>query len=304
LSHSDAGRRRSESRTSGPGKRAARSSSTCSNVFHCTRRTVPLRSRRSGFASAARAPKSEAAACHPREHGRSRRASSSIRCTSCSEISSRSHLTIRASIDAPSSYCQNCEVKAGASWKEFKRKPWQRFRPCPPVLPGRLKRKLWCLFTLIAGKVPSPALSVVSATGFGADGLTPSETAALLCEIRMILGTSSWSLWRPPAERSSTSNGYTKRSTRGQPPPSLTAPTPVRNGSRGPGVLSAWKRRRGAGALSYRRACFSSTECAPCSAEFSPGSARVASLGPVPAQIRRRRKPGAWRGLLVITGAA
>ena len=72
---------------------------------------------------------------------------------------------------------------AGASWEEIKRELGQQF--------DTVRR--WCLdgadtkalvpVRVVATKLPSRTLSVVSPTGYRIDGLTPGEAAALLREI-------------------------------------------------------------------------------------------------------------------------
>jgi len=69
----------------------------------------------------------------------------------------------------------------GASWEEIKRELGQQFdtvrRWC--VDAGETKAPV----RVVATKVPSRTLSVVSPAGFRIDGLTPAEAAALLREI-------------------------------------------------------------------------------------------------------------------------
>ena len=72
---------------------------------------------------------------------------------------------------------------AGASWEEIKRELGQQFDTVRRWCVDGSETKALVPVRVVAAKVPSRTLSVVSPTGFRIDGLTPAEAAALLREI-------------------------------------------------------------------------------------------------------------------------
>jgi hypothetical protein len=72
---------------------------------------------------------------------------------------------------------------AGASWEELKRELGQQFDTVRRWCVDGGETKALVPVRVVATKVPSRTLSVVSPAGFRIDGLTPAEAAALLREI-------------------------------------------------------------------------------------------------------------------------